>query len=310
MWRFESKVGMAEGKTPGEVAIHYLDLNGEADNPPVILLIMGLACQLTAWPQSLVHALRRQGYRVVVFDNRDIGLSTEIKARLKGPAPLAFARYKLGLSVDAPYDLYTMAEDAVRLLDHLNISVAHVVGASMGGMIAQILSARYPSRVGSATLIMTSDNHPSNPAPDWNVLWHMNGGGIKGHHLEAAMKRAMNFWEAVQSPDYPCSAVERQRQFEASFQRSYRPAGILRQMRAIMATGHLRDLYRDIRVPVHILHGDADPLVKPACGEGLHRQIAGSRLTWIPGMGHDLPEPLMPILAGLIGDHVRAACRG
>ena len=99
-----------------------------ADNPPVILLIMGLACQLTAWPQSLVHALRRQGYRVVVFDNRDIGLSTEIKASLKGPCPLAFARYKLGLSVDAPYDLYTMAEDAVRLLDHLNISVAHVVG--------------------------------------------------------------------------------------------------------------------------------------------------------------------------------------
>ncbi len=307
MWRFEHDNRTTEGRTEGPVAIHYLDLKGRGSaDQPVILLVMGLACQLTAWPASLVKGLREAGFRVILFDNRDIGLSSEMSARLAGPAPLAFARYKLGMAVPAPYNLFDMAHDAVNVLDHLHVAQAHVVGVSMGGMIAQILSAEYPERIHSATLVMTSDNHPRNPAPDFRVLWHMNGGGIKGHHLEAAMARAMNFWRAVQSPDFPSSEAERQAQFHASYHRSYRPAGILRQMRAIMSTGHLRALHSRIHLPVQVVHGTADPLVKLACGENLARRIANSKLITLQGMGHDLPDPLMPDMVQLIQSQARA----
>ncbi|PIE43482.1 MAG: alpha/beta hydrolase [Gammaproteobacteria bacterium] len=292
-----------ESKTSGEVAIHYIDIGNE--NQPAVVLIMGLACQLTAWPALLVKQLRALGYRVILFDNRDIGLSSEIEKPLRGSAPVAFVKYKLGLSVAAPYDLHDMAADVVGLLAHLNLAAAHIVGISMGGMITQILCADYASQVLTASIIMSSDNHPKNPAPDLKVLWHMNGGGIKGHHFDAAMSRALNFWRAVQSPDYPATDADRLAMFQLSYQRSYRPAGILRQMRAIMATGHLRHLLPRIDLPVQIIHGVADPLVKIACGEHLARSIKNSVFRPIQGMGHDLPEPLLPNLVSMIDQHIR-----
>ncbi|PID42284.1 MAG: alpha/beta hydrolase [Proteobacteria bacterium] len=293
-----------ESKTPGKVAIHYVDIGD--DSQPAVVLIMGLACQLTAWPVSLVRRIRARGYRVILFDNRDIGLSSETSKPLRGSAPVAFARYRLGLEVAAPYTLYDMARDVVNLLDHLNLPSAHVVGISMGGMITQILCARHASRVLTATIIMSSDNHPKNPAPDLKVLWHMNGGGIRGHHFDAAMSRATNFWQAVQSPDFPGADAERLKNFQMNYHRSYRPEGILRQMRAIMATGHLRDLLPRIDLPVQIIHGTADPLVKVACGQYLAQSIKNSVFRPIKGMGHDLPEQLMPDLARMIDHHIRS----
>ncbi|WP_232465392.1 alpha/beta fold hydrolase [Oleiphilus messinensis] len=287
------------------IRICYQDLGPEEG--PVLLLIMGLACQMTAWPPALVDEFLAKGYRVVLFDNRDIGLSSEIKAKLKLSPPVAFMQYKMGLSVEAPYSLYDMADDVVGLLDLLAIKSAHAVGISMGGMITQILAARHPERIQSASILMSSDNHPRrNPGPELKALWVMNGSGVKGHHLEAAKARSLAFWRVVQSPGFAVSEADIELSFERNYHRSYRPAGILRQMRAIMATGALSHLHRYINTPVLIIHGDADPLVRPACGKRLHERISGSRMEMIQGLGHDLPGGVLPKLVSLIDGHVSA----
>lgn len=285
------------------IDIHYVDMGNLQAEP--VLLVMGLACQLTAWPDSLVTQLLDAGYRVIVFDNRDIGLSTEIDARLNNAPPVAFLKFKLGLSVQAPYSLFHMAEDAVGLLSALGIDSAHIVGVSMGGMITQILSACYPQRVRSATIIMSSDNHRSNPTPDLQVLWKLNGGGIKGHDLDAATARGLAFWQVVQSPDYPTDSEQVRLRIQQNYHRSYRLAGILRQMRAIMATGNLRPLHDKILQPVQVIHGDADPLVKLPCGQSLADRIRHSEFHVVKGMGHDLPDKLMPRIADLIDSTIR-----
>lgn len=285
------------------IEIHYQDMGDEQAEP--VLLVMGLACQLTAWPESLLSQLLTAGYRVIIFDNRDIGLSSEIPARLKSAPPLAFLKFKLGLNVAAPYSLFHMAEDAVGLLTALGIGSAHLVGVSMGGMITQILSACYPKQVRSATIIMSSDNHRSNPAPDLKVLWRLNGGGIKGHHLEAVTARGLSFWQVVQSPDYPADMAQVRLRIEQNYHRSYRPAGILRQMRAIMAGGDLRPLHSKINQPVQIIHGDSDPLVKLPCAQALASGIRHGELHVVKGMGHDLPDLLMPRFAELIDKTIR-----
>jgi pimeloyl-ACP methyl ester carboxylesterase len=285
--------------------IHYLDM-GDVQAEPV-LMVMGLACQMTAWPESLLNQLLSAGYRVIVYDNRDIGLSTEVGARLKSAPPLAFLKFRLGLPVDAPYTLYDMAADADGLLSALGIDAAHLVGVSMGGMITQILGACYPARVRSATIIMSSDNHRRNPAPDLRVLWRLNGGGIKGHDLASVTARGLAFWQVVQSPDYPADPDQVRARIAQNYHRSYRPAGILRQMRAIMATGDLRSLHDKITQPVQIIHGEADPLVKLPCAQQLADRISHSDLHVIRGMGHDLPDQLMPRFAQLIDANIRRA---
>jgi pimeloyl-ACP methyl ester carboxylesterase len=261
---------------------------------PTILLIMGLACQLTSWPLSLVEGLVKQGFRVIRYDNRDIGLSTEMQLGKKINMPALFLRYKFRQSFDSPYDLRDMSDDAAALLDALGIDSAHIVGVSMGGMIGQLLSVRHPEKVKTLTLMMTSDNSPRNPTPDLRVLWRMNGGGIKGHHLEAVRARSLAFWKSVRSPLYPASEEDIIARIEANYYRSYRPAGILRQIRAIMATGSLEEISPLIKVPVNIVHGDADLLVKFPAAEKLASRIPESNLIKISGMGHDLPEVLVP----------------
>jgi len=171
------------------ISLCYEDL-GYPQNPAIIL-IMGLACQMTSWPPTLIAYLLKAGFRVVLFDNRDIGLSTEMQVEKKVNMPANFLRYKLGMAVRSSYDLNDMAEDTRGLMDRLGIASAHIVGVSMGGMIAQILAIRHPARVKSMTLLMSSDNSPRNPAPNPRVLWCMNGGGVKGHHIEAARARSM-----------------------------------------------------------------------------------------------------------------------
>lgn len=295
-----------EGKLKSNgIELHYVDMGPESGEP--LLLVMGLACQLTVWPQILLDQLVDAGYRIIIFDNRDIGLSTEINARLEASPPVAFLRFKMGFRVAAPYSLLDMVNDAKGLLDGLGIESAHVVGVSMGGMITQLFCATYPEVVRSATIIMSSDNHPKNPAPDIRVLWKMNGGGVKGHHLEAAIARGMAFWQAVQSPGFPTDFDLVKTRLEDNYRRSYRPAGILRQMRAIMATGDIGRFHEKIKQPVQIIHGDADPLVKLQCGERLAKGIAHSHLEVIKGMGHDLPAQLMPDFAELIDKHASRA---
>lgn len=287
------------------VTLCYEDL-GNPDGE-VLVMIMGLACQMTAWPPEFLQPLLEAGYRIIRFDNRDIGHSSEIDCRFKISPPMAFVGKKMGLKVNAAYTLHDMANDGVSLLQALKLRRPHLLGVSMGGMIAQLMAANPEVELASLTLMMTSDNHPKTPMPDINTLWRLNGSGIRGHDLEAALKRGRAFWECVGSPAFPTPQDRINQRIAKEYQRSYRPQGIMRQMRSIMATACLEEYTRQIRTPTLILHGADDPLVKTQAAHRLHDLIPHSELDIIPGWGHDLPLPLLPRLATKIIKHLRSA---
>lgn len=270
-----------------------VETRGNPDGEPVIF-IMGLGAQMTLWPEPMLQAYADAGYRVIRFDNRDIGLSSHLKQRLKDHPLKAMAKHRIGLRVEAPYTLHDMAEDVCGILDGLAVSSAHVVGVSMGGMIAQVLAGNYPKRVRSATLIMTSTNSPRLPLPKAALIWKLAGIGVKGHHEEAVVERSLAFWQAIQSPAYPTPPDEVRERLTNDYRRAYYPAGILRQTRAILGTGTLSPVTRRIRVPTTVIHGTADPLVRSSSAEQLQYLIPHARLKLIEGMGHDLPAALVP----------------
>ncbi|MDC0661149.1 alpha/beta fold hydrolase [Marinobacter sp. SS21] len=258
-----------------------------------VLFVMGLAAQMTLWPEALLDAYVQAGYRVIRFDNRDIGLSSQLTDRLEGHPLAVMARHRLGLPVQGPYTLQDMAVDVRSLLDALAIERAHLVGVSMGGMISQLVAARWPERVGSVTLMMTSTNSPRLPMPHPKLIWKLAGVGAKGHDEASVVKRSLTFWKAIQSPGYPPQEQVVKERLVSNYRRSYHPAGILRQTRAILATGSLSAFTRQIRVPTAIIHGNRDPLVRPVAATQLKYLIPHARLEMIEGLGHDLPEPLL-----------------
>lgn len=269
-----------------------VESRGDPEGEPVIF-VMGLAAQMTLWPEALLNAYVAAGYRVIRFDNRDIGLSTHLKDRLNGHPVSVMARHRFGLSIDAPYSLQDMAADVVGLMDSMGLASAHLVGVSMGGMISQIVAAKWPERVRSLTLVMTSTNSPRLPLPQSKLIWKLAGVGGKGHDETTVVSRSLDFWKAIQSPGFPPREDDVRARITRDFRRSYHPAGILRQTRAIMATGSLSSMTRRIRVPTLIIHGRADPLVRPVAAEQLKYLLPHARLEMIEGMGHDLPEPLL-----------------
>ncbi|WP_228151267.1 alpha/beta fold hydrolase [Tamilnaduibacter salinus] len=281
-----------------------VETRGKPEGEPV-MFVMGLAGQMTLWPDSLIDQYTRAGYRVILFDNRDIGLSSRLKGHVKGHPLKAMARYRLGLSVPAPYTLYDMADDLVGILDAMAIDSVHLFGISMGGMISQLVAGRYPERVRSATLVMTSANSPSLPMPKPALIWKLSGGGTNGHDEASVVERSVRFWQAIQSPDYPADLDEVAERVRSDYRRSYYPAGILRQTRAILGAGSLVNVTRQIRVPTTIIHGKDDPLVRPVAAEQLSHLIPHAHRHMIPGMGHDLPNALMPTLAGHSLDMIR-----
>ncbi|MGP4843083.1 alpha/beta fold hydrolase [Marinobacter sp. 1Y8] len=274
----------------------FVETRGNPEGEAV-LFVMGLGAQMTLWPEALLNAYADAGYRVIRFDNRDIGLSSQVKARLNGHPLAAMARYRLGLALAAPYTLHDMARDACGILDALEILRAHIVGVSMGGMISQILAGDHPSRVRSATLIMTSTNSPNLQLPKLQLIVKLAGVGAKGHDEEAVVNRSLAFWKTIQGTAYPTPLQDVRERLRSDFNRSYHPAGILRQTRAILATGSLSPITRRIRVPTTIIHGTADPLVRPAAAKQLQYLIPHARLQLINGMGHDMPEPVLPEIA-------------
>ena len=283
-----------------------IDVQGPPDGEPV-LLIMGLGMQLLAWPDELVADLVARGFRVIRFDNRDVGLSDGPDhlgmPRLLGP----MLRHSLHLQVPAPYRLRDMANDAVGVLDALGIPCAHVCGASMGGMIAQRMAVHHPQRVKSLTLVMTTSGARHLPQPSLRVrqalLSRPRSAAVADvvAHLEGLL-------HTIGSPGYrPEPALQRAR-LEASVRRAYRPAGTARQLLAIVADGDRTPLLRQIHQPTRVIHGADDPLVPPAAGRHLASQIAGATLDLVPGMGHDLPLALLPRIADGISQ-VAQACK-
>ena len=282
-----------------------VDDQGPRDGP-VVLLIMGLGMQLIAWPQALVDGLIARGFRVVRFDNRDIGLSQHFDHAGMPNMVLAGLRYTLRLRVKSPYALADMARDARGVLDALGIAQAHVCGASMGGMIAQHLAAEAPQRVASLTLMMTTSGARSLPQPAWSVRRALMSRPM-GKGLEAAADWIVNVLRVIGSPGYPMNTqAMRQRAIE-SVQRAWHPAGSARQLLAIVADGDRTLLLSRIKAPTRIVHGIADPLVPLACGQQLADRIPGAQSDFIPGMGHDLPDALLARFAQGIADNAALA---
>jgi len=279
---------------------------GDKKGEPLVL-IMGLACQLTQWPESLLNGLAHSGYRVICFDNRDIGLSVKITSSLKVDTRFAFLKHKLGFTPDANYTLFDMANDTSHLLRALNIESAHIVGVSMGGMIAQIMGALYPDQVRSLSVLMSSTNSPWLPMPELSLVYKLSKRGRVKHDAEAVTERWYRFWKAVESPGFKSDPALMKADIHANYQRSYSPGGTLRQLQAILATGCLKQHLGNISSPTLIIHGAKDPLLKPACGESIAQQIPHAKMIKIKGMGHDLPDKLTPTLVNLIHQHARGA---
>jgi len=259
---------------------------------PVVLLIMGLGMQLIAWPQPLVQSLQDQGFRVVRFDNRDIGLSQGFDDVGVPSMALAALRYALHLPVHSPYRLADMAQDAVAVLDALGIAQAHVCGASMGGMIAQHLATQAPQRVASLTLMMTTSGARALPRPSWAVQRTLLS-RPRGPGTSAAVDWIVHMLRTIGSPGYPPDLQALRARALESVQRAWHPAGSARQLLAIVADGDRTPLLQRITAPTRIVHGMADPLVPLACGQHLAQHIARAETDFIPGMGHDLPDALL-----------------
>jgi pimeloyl-ACP methyl ester carboxylesterase len=269
-----------------------------------VLLVMGLGMQLIGWPDDFVAALVQAGHRVIRFDNRDIGLSQRLD-RLGTPNLLwESMKLRFGMTVRAPYTLCDMAADGFGVLDALGIEKAHVVGASMGGMIAQRMALAQPQRVLTLTSIMSSSGARHLPGPRAHVM-QVRLSRPKDHSEPTLLAHYVRLFQAIGSPGFPSDPMQLRKNILQAVRRGgYKPAGSARQMAAMAAdTRRAAELHR-ISAPTLVVHGSDDPLVPVACGEDTARRIPGARIVRIPGMGHDLPpgvverilEPLLPHL--------------
>lgn len=271
----------------------------EFGNPghPAIVLVAGLFNQLIRWPVEFCNLLVARGYRVIRFDNRDIGLSDKMDgARAPGLFRL-FLASQFSVPVKAPYSLDDMAEDTIGLMDGLNIQAAHIVGMSMGGMISQIVTARYPQRILSLTSIMSTSGVRGQGVPSIPVSLQMIKPVTKNR---SALDDSVDIWRMIGSPAYPVSDEEVRETLKAEYKRSNNPAGYMRQIAAIKTTPNRKALLQSINVPVLIIHGKQDKLVPVSGGINTAKYISHAKLCLFEGMGHNLPKPLLEKFAELI----------
>ena len=287
------------GPEPVKIEIHYEDL-GSPDDPPV-LLIMGLGAQLVLWREEFCQKLVDLGYRVIRFDNRDVGLSTKLHGRhVEGSLIPRLLRSFVGLSSNSVYRLEDLADDAAAVLDHLGIDRAHIVGASMGGMIAQIFAAKYPERTAGLGIIFSSNNSPLLPPPAPKALLSL----IKGPHpsspRDVIVENSVRVSKIIGSPAYQKSDDQLRADAIETYERCFYPQGIGRHFSAIMGSGSLKRYDVRITAPTVVIHGRADRLMRPSGGKAIADAIPGARLVLFDGMGHDLPQPLWePIVSEL-----------
>ena len=293
---------MATAQANG-ITITY-EASGNPQDPPV-LLIMGLGMQLIAWPQDLVDGLVEQGYYVIRYDNRDIGLSSKFDHLRKPNLMWAYVKSLLGWRQSAAYTLDDMANDARGLLDALGIARAHVVGASMGGMIAQIFAARFGARTLSLTSIMSGSGRRGLPGPTPAARAALLRGPANAGDRKQVVDHAVGVFRVIGSPSFPTPERLLRANIERALARNVNPAGVARQMVAIVASGDRTPLLCKIACPAMVIHGAADPLVPLACGVDTAEAIPGATLHVIEGMGHDLPPQLIERLLALLDHHLR-----
>ncbi len=287
------------------ISLEYETL-GNPDHP-VILLIMGLGMNLMGWPDPFCERLAAKGFYVVRFDNRDAGLSTMFDESRVPNLFAAYLKFLVHVPLAAPYLIDDMAADTAGLLDTLGVGRAHLVGASMGGMIAQNLAARHPARVLSLTSMMSTTGRRSLPHATLRARAALMQPPAHRGDIESAVARMMNVFRAIGSPGYPEDESVLRRFCERHVRRAYHPAGAARQALAIAASGDRTEVIKTIRASTLVLHGAADPLVRPACGAETARVIPNAKLKMIEGMGHDIPSALHTLLAEEIAAHCRNA---
>ncbi|MEM7779489.1 MAG: alpha/beta hydrolase [Pseudomonadota bacterium] len=271
-----------------------------------ILLVMGLGAQMTLWPDEFVAALVGHGYRVVRYDNRDIGLSHKFEGAKAPSLPWQVLRAKIGWKAKVPYSLADMAADGAGVLDALAIEKAHVVGASMGGMIAQLMAVNHAEKLHSLTSIMSTTGNPHLPQADKSAIDALTA-PLPSLDEEVVVKHGINIVKNIGSPGFPFDPDRQRERVIANMQRSLYPAGLPRQLAAIIDDGDRRKRLTSVTTPTLVLHGEDDPLVKLEGGIDTASHIAGAKLVTIPGWGHDLPVELIDRLAQEVADHAQAA---
>jgi pimeloyl-ACP methyl ester carboxylesterase len=302
--RRETPVGPDGPNVP--VELYYEELGDPAGTPA--LLIMGLGAQLPMWPDGFCAQLVDSGYRVIRFDHRDTGLSAKMHGlRAQGSLYRRIGRYLLGQPSPVPYTLVDMTQDVVALLDHLGITRVHVVGASLGGMIAQILAATEPNRVASLGIIMSTTGKPLSAPPAWRVVKLAFDTPAKDASAEEKLAFEVHNIAVFNGPNFLPSEGELRRRVQQLADRCTYPAGMLRQFDAVLGTGSLLGYSKAIIAPTVVLHGSADPMVRPRNGRAVAAAIPGARFVVVDGMGHDLPEPVWrPIIEILCENFARA----
>jgi pimeloyl-ACP methyl ester carboxylesterase len=289
-----------------EIELEDTGADGSQAARPVVLLIMGLGMQLVHWPPAFVSALVDAGFRVIRFDNRDVGLSTHLDHLGVPNLVWAGLQHKLGFTPRAPYTLADMAQDALAVLDARGVARAHVVGVSMGGMIAQRLALAAPQRVASLTSIMSSSGARGLPSADPRIVKTLLSRPASAAPQDV-LDHYVRLFTAIGSPDFRVPEAEMRDRILAGITRSYRPVGTMRQLLAVVADDQRAGELPRIACPTLVLHGHADLLVPFACGEDTARRIPGARLVGIPGMGHDLPPGVVTQLLSHLIPHLNGA---
>ena len=290
-----------------QVRANGIDIEYESfgrDGDPLILLIMGFAAQLILWPEALCLGLAAKDFRVVRFDNRDVGRSTHFASLAAPDSRALLAEIMAGRRPDVPYRLDDMADDAVGLMDALRVERAHIVGASMGGMIAQLVAINHPDRTKSLTSIMSTTGRRDLPAGNretLSVLFQPPKSSSRDDLVDASML----VQKALSSPGFPASEAEMRSTAERRTDRApFDPGGLARQSAALIAAPPRNALLRELRCPTLVLHGADDPVIPAAAAKDTAESIPGAELVIVPGMGHDFAAALVPVYLKHIGDFV------
>jgi pimeloyl-ACP methyl ester carboxylesterase len=280
------------------------EIFGEPTAEP-LLLIMGLGAQMVLWDDDFCEQLAAHGFRVIRFDNRDIGHSSRMSGGERLTAWELLKLRLLRIPVAAPYKIFDMAKDTIALMEVLGISSAHLVGASMGGMIAQEIAITYPERVRSLTSIMSTTGNPKVPPPSGEAAAMLMAPPptTKQEYLD----RFARTWKVLRVGSFPEDEARDRDRAERCFARGLNPAGVGRQLRAILASGSRRARLRNVTAPTLVIHGTVDPLVHPMGGRDTAAAIPGAKLLMIDGMGHALPVPIWPQIIDAITTHAKGA---
>ena len=275
------------------IEIMMEDLGPEDGSP--LILIRGLGTQMIQWPDTLLQGFRENGFRPIIFDNRDVGLSQKFGGHGKVNLLKVLDAQKNGIDPDLPYTVHDMAGDVIAVLDHLDIDRAHVFGISMGGMIAQRVALNHPDRVLTLTSVMSHSGNPDLPRPEGHVQ-QMLMGGPRDESRDAAIDYAVEGEQLWGCPGYPVSDDDVRAIQEKAYDRCYYPEGVGRQYAALLAdSSRYKELHRII-APTLVIHGTDDVLVNVQGGRDTHTRIAHSEYEEISGMGHTIPPTLAPIL--------------